>query len=124
MGPAAVSYPSRHSHDFPFIARQCKLFSPAWDAFEFTLEVGCFCPFVAINPADLGVIMVATQALCLTIFDLSPTQNTCPLTVANYTRLRVDYHNKHSVICTLKYNVLLLFGPHDATSLQLEFIIR
>ena len=31
------------------------LFSPAWDAVELTLQVGFVCPFVVIDPTDLGM---------------------------------------------------------------------
>ena len=39
--------------------------SPAWDAVKLTMKVGFICPFVVIDP---------------TIFNQSPTQNTCPFT--------------------------------------------
>jgi hypothetical protein len=29
-----------------------RLFSPAWDAVILTLDVGCICPFVVIDPTD------------------------------------------------------------------------
>ena len=50
------------------------LFSPAWDTIEVTLQVGFICPFVVIDPTYLGATIVVAQALCLTIFNLSPTQ--------------------------------------------------
>ena len=72
------------------------LFSPAWDTVKLTLQVGFICPFVVIYPTDLGATIVVAQALCLTIFNLSPTQKTCLFTdgnkasvcdVANYTTI-------------------------------------
>ena len=61
------------------------LFSPAWDAVQLTLQVGFICPFVVIDPTDLGATIVVAQALCLTIFkfNLSPTQKTCLFTDGN-----------------------------------------
>ena len=53
------------------------LFSPAWDAVKLTLKVGFICPFVVEDPTDLGATIVVAQALCLSIFNLSPTQKTC-----------------------------------------------
>ena len=50
------------------------LFSPAWDAVILTLQVGFIRPFVVIDPTDLGATIVVGQTLCLTIFNLSPTQ--------------------------------------------------
>ena len=40
------------------------------------------CPFVVIDPTDLGAFVVA-QALCLTIFNLSPMQNNYLFTDGN-----------------------------------------
>ena len=59
------------------------LFSPAWDAVELTLKVGFICPFVVDDPTDLGATIVVAQALCLSIFNLSPTQKTCLFTDGN-----------------------------------------
>ena len=59
------------------------LFSPAWDAVKLTLKVGFVCPFVVIDPKDLGSTFVVAQALCLAIFNLSPTHNTCLFTDGN-----------------------------------------
>ena len=59
------------------------LFSPACDAVQLTRKVGFICPFVVIDPTDLGATIVVAQALCLTIFNLCPTQNTCPITDGN-----------------------------------------
>ena len=59
------------------------LFSPAWDAVKLTLHVGFICPFVVIDPIDLGATIVVAPALCLTIFNVSPTQNTCLFTDGN-----------------------------------------
>jgi len=61
------------------------LFSPTWDAVKFTLKVGFICPgpFVVDDPTDLGATIVVAQALCLTIFNLSPTQKTCHFTDGN-----------------------------------------
>ena len=58
------------------------LFSPDWpgDAFELTLKVGFICPFVVIDPTDLGATQKLSQAICLSIFNLSPTRNTCLFT--------------------------------------------
>ena len=59
------------------------LFSPAWDAVKLTLQVGFICPLVVIDTTNLGVTIVVAQALCLTIFNLSPTQKTCLFTDGN-----------------------------------------
>ena len=59
------------------------LFSPAWDAVKLTLKVGFICPFVVDDPTDLGATIVVAQALCLSIFNLSPTQKTCLFTDGN-----------------------------------------
>ena len=59
------------------------LFSPAWDAVKLTLHVGFICPFVVVDPTDLGATIVVAKALCLTIFNLSPTQKTCLFTDGN-----------------------------------------
>ena len=41
-----------------------------------TLKVGFICPFVVIDPTDLGATTeLLFQALCLFIFNVSPTQN-------------------------------------------------
>ena len=54
------------------------LFSPgpAWDAVKLTLTVGFICPFVVIDPIYSGATIVVAQPSCLSIFNLSPTQNT------------------------------------------------
>ena len=59
------------------------LFSLAWDAVKLTLKVGFICPFVVDDPTDLGATIVVAQALCLSIFNLSPTQKTCLFTDGN-----------------------------------------
>ena len=48
-----------------------------------TLKICYICPFVVIDPTDLGATVVVAQALCLTIFDLSPTQQACLFTDGN-----------------------------------------
>ena len=53
------------------------LFSPTWDSVKLTLKVGFICPFMVIDPTDLGTTIVVTQDWCLTIFNLSTLQNTC-----------------------------------------------
>ena len=61
------------------------LFSPAWDAVKHTLF-----SFVVIHHTDSGATIMLAQALCLTIFKLSSTPNTCLLTdVHNASVLRV-----------------------------------
>ena len=50
---------------------------------ERTLQVGFICPFVVIDPTDLDTPIVVSQALCVTIFNLSLTQNTCLFTDGN-----------------------------------------
>ena len=55
-------------------------FSPAWDTVKLTQKVGFICPFVVDDPTNLGATMVDAQALCLSIFNLSPTQKTCLFT--------------------------------------------
>ena len=59
------------------------LFSPAWDAIKLTLKVGFICPFVVDDPTYLGATIVVAHALCLPIFNLSPTQKTCLFTDCN-----------------------------------------
>ena len=59
------------------------LFSPAWDSVKLTLQVGFICPFVVEDPTDLGATIVVAQALCLSIFNLSPMQKTCLFTNGN-----------------------------------------
>ena len=59
------------------------LFSPVGDAVELTLKVGFICPFVVIDSTDSGMTSVVAQALCLTILNLPPTQNTCLFTNCN-----------------------------------------
>ena len=46
-----------------------------WDAIEFTLRVGFVYPFVVVDPTCLGATILVAQALCLTAFNLCPTQN-------------------------------------------------
>ena len=48
-----------------------------------SLKVGLICPFVVFDHYQifLGATIVIVQALCLTIFNLSPTQNTCLLSL-------------------------------------------
>ena len=53
---------------------------PAWDAVKLTLKVGFICPFVVDDPTDLGATIVVAQALCLSIFNLSPLQKNCLFT--------------------------------------------
>ena len=53
------------------------LFSPALDAVNLTLKVGFICPFVVDDPTYLVATIVVAQALCLSIFNLSPMQKTC-----------------------------------------------
>ena len=62
------------------------LFSPAWDAVNSPCqEVGFICPFVVIDPTDLGATTAIARNLlrdlCLTISYLSPTQNPCLFTL-------------------------------------------
>ena len=59
------------------------LSSLAWDTVKLTLKVGFICPFVVDDPTDLGATIVVAQALCLSIFNLSPTQKTCLFTDGN-----------------------------------------
>ena len=47
------------------------------------LKVGTVCHFVVIDPNYLGTTILVVQAVCLTIFNLSPMQNTCLLTKGN-----------------------------------------
>ena len=68
---------------FGDIALGLWLFSPAWDALKLTLQNGFVCPFVVMDPTNLGATIVVAQALCLTILDLSPTQKTCLFTDGN-----------------------------------------
>ena len=65
------------------------LFSPAWDAVKLTLKVGFICPFVVNEPTNLGATIVVAQALCLSIFNLSPPQKTCPFTDGNKANVSV-----------------------------------
>ena len=41
-----------------------------------TMKVGLISPLVALDLADLGTTIVVVQALCLTILNLFPMQNT------------------------------------------------
>ena len=52
------------------------LFSLTWGAVELTVQAGFICPFIVIDSTYLGATIVVAQALCLTIFNLSPTQKT------------------------------------------------
>ena len=45
---------------------------------KLTLQVGFICPFVVIDPTNLGVTIVVAQALCLTIYNLSPDAENLP----------------------------------------------
>ena len=65
------------------------LFSPACDAVKLTLKVGFICPFMVDDPTDLGATIVVAQALCLSIFNLSPTQKTCLFTNGNKANVSV-----------------------------------
>ena len=65
------------------------LFCPAWDTVKLTLKVGFICPFVVDDPTDLGATIVVAQALCLSIFNLSPTQKTCLFTKGNKANVSV-----------------------------------
>ena len=53
------------------------------DFIKLTLKVVFICPFVVIDPTDLGATIIFAQALCLTIFNLSLVQNTCLFTDGN-----------------------------------------
>jgi hypothetical protein len=48
------------------------LFSPAWDAVILTLDVGFICPFVVIDPTDLGATTVVAPGRMLDNFLLIP----------------------------------------------------
>ena len=53
-----------------------------------TLSVGVICPFVVLDPTNLGATKeLLFQSLCLSIFNLSPTQNTCLFTDGNKANL-------------------------------------
>ena len=67
------------------------LFSPAWDAVKLTLKAGFICPFVVDDPTDLGTTIVVAQALCLSIFNLSPPQKTCFFTDGNKANVSDDH---------------------------------
>ena len=56
------------------------LFLLSWDAIKLTLKVGFICPLVVIDSTTLGATIVVVQTLCLTIFNLTQTQNTCLFT--------------------------------------------
>ena len=53
------------------------------DAVKLTLQVGLICPFVVIDPTNLGATFVVAQALCLTNFNLFLTQKTFLFTNGN-----------------------------------------
>ena len=53
--------------------------------------IGFICPFVVNDPTDLGATIVVAQALCLSIFNLSPTQKTCLFTYGNKANVSVEY---------------------------------
>ena len=78
------------------------LFSQARDAVQIILRVGFICPFVVINPTNLGVTIVVAQVLCLTIFYLSSTQKTCFFT----------NDSKVSVCIAMLYNILTSYNTH------------
>ena len=63
----------------------------AWDAVKLTLKVGFICPFMVDDPTYLGETIVVAQALCLSIFNLSPTQKTCLFTDGNKANVSGDY---------------------------------
>ena len=67
------------------------LFSPAWDAVTLTLKDGFICPFVVNDPTYLGATIVVAQALCLSIFNLSPMQKTCLFTNGNKANVSICY---------------------------------
>ena len=49
-------------------------------AIKLTLKVGYICPFVVIDPTSLGATKeLLFQDSCLSILNLSPTQNACLL---------------------------------------------
>ena len=75
------------------------LFSLAWDAVKLTLKVGFICPFVVNDPTDLGATIVVAQALCLSIFKISPTQKTCPFTNGNKAKVSEDQPQFWSTWC-------------------------
>lgn len=90
------------------------LFSPAWDAVKLTLKVGFICPFVVDDPTDLGATIVVAQALCLSIFNLSPTQKTCLFTNGNKANVSADvllpfFLYFHSYSTPTSYTLILLF---------------
>ena len=53
------------------------------------LKVGFISPFVVDDPTDLGATFVVAQALCLSIFNLSPMQKTCLFTNGNKANVSV-----------------------------------
>ena len=62
-----------------------------WDAIKVTLKVRFICSFVVIDPTNLGAITeFLSQGLCLSIFNLSPTQNTCLFFDGNKASLCVE----------------------------------
>ena len=65
------------------------LFFPALDAVKLILKAGFVCPFVVIDPTDSGTAIVVAQAFCLTIFNLSETDNTYLSTYGNQTSVCV-----------------------------------
>ena len=65
------------------------IFVPCHHFFVFTLKVGFICPFVVDDPSDFGATIVVAQALCLSIFNLSPTQKTCLFTNGNKANVSV-----------------------------------
>ena len=54
------------------------LFSPVWDAVILTLDVGFICPFVVIDPTDLGATIVVAPGRMLDIFLSSPDAESLP----------------------------------------------
>ena len=65
------------------------LFSLAWDAAKLALKVGFICSFMVDDPIYLGATIVVAQALCLSIFNLSPMQKTCLFTNGNKANVSV-----------------------------------
>ena len=55
------------------------LFSPAWDAVTLTLDVGFICPFVVIDPTDLGATMVVAPGRMIDSFLSIPDAESLPL---------------------------------------------
>ena len=92
------------------------LFSPAWDAVKLTLKAGFICPFVVDDPTDLGLTIMVAQALCLSIFNLSPAQKTCLFTNGNKANLSV-WHPSFQALATY-----LPYQPWSAVSTSIECV--